>query len=65
VFEGNERLIGEPAKTKERSNFKNTVHMITRLLDINYESDVAEFEKWFLSCQTVPNKYGKLAVKVH
>ncbi|KAG8808697.1 adenyl-nucleotide exchange factor sse1, partial [Serendipita sp. 399] len=59
------RAIGEPAKTQEISNFKNTVGSLKRLLGRSVsDPDVTEIEKKFLNAALV-DVNGSVGVKVN
>lgn len=63
-FTPRQRFIGEPAKTAETSNFKNTIGSLKRLIgrSIN-DPEVEEFEKKFINAQLV-DVNGEIGVKV-
>ncbi|WVO24423.1 uncharacterized protein IAS62_005791 [Cryptococcus decagattii] len=64
-FTPRQRFIGEPAKTAETSNFKNTIGSLKRLIgrSIN-DPEVEEFEKKFINAQLV-DVNGEIGVKVN
>ncbi|CAG7854959.1 Heat shock protein hsp88 [Serendipita indica DSM 11827] len=60
-----QRAIGEPAKTQEISNFKNTVGSLKRLLGRSAsDPDITEVEKKFLTAALV-DVNGSVGVKVN
>lgn len=63
-FTPRQRFIGEPAKTAETSNFKNTIGSLKRLIgrSVN-DPEVEEFEKKFINAQLV-DVNGEIGVKV-
>lgn len=63
-FTPRQRHIGEPAKTAETSNFKNTVGSLKRLVGRSLsDPEVAEYEKKFINAELVDSN-GSIAVKV-
>lgn len=58
------RTLGEPAKTNEISNFKNTVGSLKRIIGRNYDDpEVLEIENKFISAQLV-DVNGQVGAKV-
>jgi len=63
-FTSRQRHIGEPAKTAETSNFKNTVGSLKRLIGRSLsDPEVAEYESKFINAQLVDIN-GEIGVKV-
>ena len=57
--------MGEPAKTQELSNFKNTVGSLKRLIGRRYaEKDIAAIEQQYLNCELVEMEGGELGARV-
>ncbi|KAJ1866477.1 adenyl-nucleotide exchange factor sse1, partial [Coemansia sp. RSA 989] len=64
-FGSKQRFIGEPAKTQEMSNFKNTVGAIKRLIGRSYdEPEVQEFESQFIGSKLC-DVNGEVGVEVN
>lgn len=58
------RAIGEPAKTQESSNFKNTVGAFKRLIGLSLDDpDVQQVEKKFINAQLI-DVDGNVGVQV-
>lgn len=63
-FTPRQRFIGEPAKTAETSNFKNTVGSLKRLIGRSFnDPEVEEYEKKFINAQLI-DVNGEIGVKV-
>ncbi|KAK1925442.1 putative heat shock protein [Papiliotrema laurentii] len=63
-FTPRQRHIGEPAKTAETSNFKNTIGSLKRLIGrTSSDPEIAEFEKKFINAELV-DVNGEVGVKV-
>ncbi|KAJ2455303.1 adenyl-nucleotide exchange factor sse1 [Coemansia sp. RSA 2336] len=63
-FGSKQRFVGEPAKTQEMSNFKNTVGAIKRLIGRSYdEPEVQEFESQFIGSKLC-DVNGEVGVEV-
>jgi molecular chaperone DnaK (HSP70) len=59
-----QRAIGEPAKTQEISNFKNTIGSLKRLLGRTAsDPEIADYEKKFINAALV-DVNGSVGVKV-
>ncbi|TFK95607.1 heat shock protein 70 [Pterulicium gracile] len=59
------RAIGEPAKTQETSNFKNTVGAFKRLIGLSLDDpDVQQVEKKFINAQLI-DVDGNVGVQVN
>jgi heat shock protein 4 len=64
-FNGDQRLLGEAAKTQEVMNFKNTITSIKRLIGRDFkEKDVQEIEKKFCLYNLVEDINGGIAAEV-
>ena len=64
-FTPRQRYIGEPAKTAETSNFKNTVGSLKRLIGRPLsDPEIAEYEKKFINAQLV-DVAGQAGVRVN
>ncbi|OCF74005.1 heat shock 70kDa protein 4 [Kwoniella mangroviensis CBS 8886] len=64
-FTPRQRHIGEPAKTAETSNFKNTVGSLKRLIGRSLsDPEIEEYEKKFINAQLV-DVNGSAGVKVN
>lgn len=60
-----QRMIGEPAKTAETSNFKNTIGSLKRLVGRTLsDPEVSEVEKKFINAQLV-DANGTVGVKIN
>ena len=59
-----ERLLGEMAKAKMKSNFKNTISFFTRVLNLEMNSPELAFERKHIFCRIVPGPTGKVAFSI-
>lgn len=63
-FTSRQRLIGEPAKTAETSNFKNTIGSLKRLVGRSLnDPEVQQVEKKFVNAELV-DVNGGVGIKV-
>jgi heat shock protein 4 len=63
-FGPKQRFIGEPAKTQEVSNFKNTVSSLKRLAGRTFQDqEIQEIEKQYINAELV-DVHGQVGVKV-
>lgn len=58
------RYVGEPAKTQEISNLKNTVSNLKRLAGRKFNDPEVEIEKQFIAANLVDTENGDVGVKV-
>lgn len=63
-YGSNERLLGEMAKAKMKSNFKNTVNFFNRFLNLEMTSPELPYERKHVFCKIVPGKNNKVAFQV-
>ncbi|CAM0141148.1 adenyl-nucleotide exchange factor sse1 [Umbelopsis sp. WA50703] len=64
-FGPKQRFIGEPAKTQEVSNFKNTVASLKRLAGRSFQDkEIQEIEKQHINAELV-DVHGQVGVKVN
>lgn len=59
-----ERLLGEMAKAKMKSNYKNTVNFFTRFLNLDINSPELQYERKHVFCKIVPGHNNKVAFQV-
>lgn len=59
-----ERLLGEMAKAKMKSNYKNTVNFFTRFLNLDMNSPELPYERKHVFCKIVPGHNNKVAFQV-
>jgi hypothetical protein len=63
-FTPRQRLVGEPAKTAETSNFRNTIGSLKRLVGRSFaDPEVQEIENKFINAELV-DAGGSVGVKV-
>ena len=63
-FGPKKRNIGESAKSTEVSNWRNTVACLPRLIGHKWGDTAVQWELPFLTCETVDDGNGELAVRV-
>lgn len=59
-----ERLLGEMAKAKMKSNFKNTIGFFSRFLNLDMSSPELPYERKHVFCKIVPGHDNKVAFQV-
>lgn len=63
-YGSSERLLGEMAKSKMKSNFKNTVTFFNRFLNLDMSSPELPYERKHTFCKIVAGKNNKVAFQV-
>lgn len=63
-YGSNERLLGEMAKAKMKSNYKNTINFFTRFLNLDMTSPELQYERKHVFCKIVPGHHNKVAFQV-
>jgi heat shock protein 4 len=63
-FGTTERLLGEMAKAKMKSNYKNTVNFFTRYLNLDMNSPELPYERKHSFCKIVAGHNNKVAFQV-
>jgi heat shock protein 4 len=59
-----ERLLGEMAKAKMKSNYKNTINFFTRLLNLDMTSPEIPYERKHIFSKMLPGHHNKVAFQV-